>query len=248
MRSGLSESKLEAKFDKKDRKALGMHRSTRWNKYKFGRSDPSTDLLDAVDAVYEGTKAAYDHDIWALASNAHWAVPDLALFAHRLPAKARERFLPDDSAPKLEFWLRQDTDFSKLCDELVARKPMSMPIADTCAALLLVAHLSVHLQDEDLHFAAYRGIAQLAKWPMDEELKPATALLVAVLMQGWADTQYRDPAKIAVLATLKKLRRGPRPPWLPAQAKLHLVESSERQTDSELQLEKHYWAAMRLAA
>lgn len=247
-RSGLSESKLEAKFDDKDRKALGMHRSTRWNKYKFGRSNPSAELLAAVDAVYTGTKAAYDHDMWALASNPRLAISDLAFIAQRLPAAVRERFVADGMVTDRVFWLRQDTDFSKLCDELSVDRPFSMWIADTCAALLLVAQLSVHLQDENIHFAAYRGIARLAKWRLVERLAPASALLVAVLMQGWADMQYRDPTKIAVMESLKKLRRGPRPPWMPAQATLHLVESSEKRTADDLQLAKYYWAAVRLAA
>lgn len=245
--SGLSESKLEAKFDQIDRKRLGLHRSTRWNKYKFGRSTPSVDLLEAVDAIYPGTRQAYDHNLWSLAANPHQSVPELFEYAKSLPTQIRCRLLPDRLLEGCEFWLRQDTDLSKLCEELSNPLVDSGSIADVVCTFVLLARLAIHLQDEDLHFNAHRAIAKVATWRHRRDIPPVVSLLVANLICAWINTKYRDPTKYVVLIGLRKVREGPPPPWLSEQAALDLSVSSEKRTAYETDLARHYWVALQLA-
>lgn len=116
--SGLSESKLEAQFDELGRGALEKHRSTRWNKYKFGRSSPSAKLRDAVEEAYSGSRAAYDHDLWVLAATPHPAASVLMAIARRLPDPLRAVLVAEDVPAGCEFWLRQDVDLMAAVDEM----------------------------------------------------------------------------------------------------------------------------------
>lgn len=245
--SKLSETKLENEFDQLDRVASDKHRSTRWNKYKFGKSSPSPGLLDAVDAVYRGTRAAYEHDLWRLAESSVFEPDELRQIAARLPEVFKRLVLADDVPDACAFWLRQGVDLSQAAAQVSDPQSKQASVVVTVCFLLLIARLAVLLQDEDMHLHAYRGIARLTTWSGDETFHKVLALLVAVLLQEWSATEYRNPTSKALMEEMMAIDSGTRPPWLPEQRKLKLgVESSDDGLLGEA-LSKYFWMATKLA-
>jgi hypothetical protein len=245
-RSGLSESKLEAQFDEVDRKSLGKHRSTRWNKYKFGRSSPSTELLQAVDSAYKGTRTAYEHDLWLLAASSELPPSELRQVAERLPEHLRKLILADGAPSGCAFWLRQASDWIEVVSQVGDPREAKQSVGATCCFLLLMSRLAVLRQDEDLHFHSYRGIARLLAWPGSAHLHHTVALLVAVLVRDWAATQYRSPGTRTVMDELLRTTSGPRPPWISEQMSLPLATRPNTSGLTE-SLSKYFWIADWLA-
>ena len=245
--SGLSESKLEAQFDKVDRKALNKHRSTRWNKYKFGRSSPSPELVESVDSVLKGSRGVYDHDLWLLAASTELQPGQLRQIAERLPRDFRDLVVADDVPAECEFWMRQGVDLIAATIEASEPGRPKAPAGTTACFLLLLARLSVLIQDEDLHFHAYRGIARLTAWRAKEHLRPVLAMLVAVLIRDWSGTQYRSPISRDVMNDLKKIRSGPLPPWVAEQMSLPLAKRESTAGPFDPSLARYFWMAEKLA-
>ena len=246
--SRLSESKLEIKFDELDREARGMHRGSRWNKYKFGSSSPSRELIERVELAFAGTQALYDHVLWDLVSGQRLRPAELRVAIARLPGKVARLFIDPSATQDSPFWLLLGFNYQDVIRSLV--KLMKNGRLDhffLVAALIAIAHDGSNRQFELQHFEAHVMLAKSAlgyRFPVGS---PLAWRLEAMVFGKWLETDYRDASLRKIVADLRGLESGPSPPWLIPQQSLPLGKLNPMKVKMEEWEAKAFWTASKLA-
>jgi hypothetical protein len=246
--SGLSESKLEIAFDECDRAARGMHRGSRWNKYKAGIASPRRELLERVERLFPMSLPVFDHPLWLLLGSEQLGASTLRQALCSLPKDLTVR-LVDESAPSSsQFWLRSTPDEREVSTLMVSWRPKSnVDRLSLLAALVALAHLAVMRQDEEAHYACHAAIASAAHRPLAGRFpEPQAWRLESMLLLAWLRTEYRHPRLRAVMAELRTIRTGPPVPWASPQGALRLGRDANKKETSDLQHARGYWVAQRL--
>lgn len=190
--SGWSELRLEVAYDKLDRPEGKAHRSSRWNKYRFGRASPGRELLLRVEQTFPGTLAFYDHPMWELAARRTMSSQELRNLIRRLPWIQAELVDPE-SRPESQFWVRSDSDHRSMVRAMLAlERTEPYGHSGALAGLLSLIHDAVNRQREEQHFDCHVALALAASYGY--HLYPNavyTWRLESIVLGRWLETEYR---------------------------------------------------------
>jgi hypothetical protein len=249
--SKLSETKLEIEFDKLDRVAQKKHRGSRWNKYKSGVSNPGAELVLAVEREYNGTKAIYEHPVWALASKTNWEQPVLKTLLEALPPGIARIFVCKDVPAATQFWMQSNIDYEFVLALMTetAKDSRSVHNRLSCVAcvLALIEFARIH-HLEDMHFECHHYLARTAEqwYPPESEVMLQWRLESAV-MDRWLDTEYTNNIYRHQIAPMRIATVGPRPPWTPQQTSLRFGKNISKKETADMQNGCGYWAVRQMA-
>ena len=244
-----SEYKLEVIFDEKDRRALGLHKGSRWNKYKFGKASPSRRLLEEVDQKFPGTLRCYDHPLWTLANEERIAATDLRSLMEQMPREMVAGLVDVDSPAGSPFWVREEAQSDELIKSMLAlqSKP-KLGYYAVMAGLLLLIHDSTNRQKEMQHFESHVAMAYAAtNLPRNVSSETYAWRMESLVLGRWLQTEYKNKRLRDVVDQMRGLKSGPQPPWGPRQSSLALGSVNVRKEANDQRDKMGYWAIHELA-
>ncbi len=250
--SKLTETKLEVRFDECDRAGRGMHRGSRWNKYRYGTSSPSRELLDKVDASFPGTLAVFDHPVWMLAGKVPLDDLSFRYLIERLPASAYQFFVLPEVPDTSIFWLAPNIDHRHVLRSLSELSELGKSDIDRLtevASVLTLIEIARIRKDEMQHFECHVHLAKSTskRYPAEAE-EALTWRLEAAIFERWLGTEYGAPTYRQLVDDMRNITLGPVPPWTPAQAVLRLGRSIGRREVADLQSSRGFWVAKKVEA
>jgi hypothetical protein len=267
----LSESKLEIRYDKLNRSERGLHRGSRWNKYKAGISNPSEELVTLVNYSYNETFDIYHHPVWKLSSKSPASLSILREAVYELPAKYSKLLAINQLPEASDFWLLEDINFQYVLSEIAAstnqvfaisqesaspakrkrppRKPAEAQITkdiagwlDKLACVLILIEIARLRQLEDWHFQCHEHLAKtLVEGCPLKEESSIFARTEAVVLDKWLATDYSNMKYRAFAERLRTLGAGPVPPWMPIQSSLKLSKALSKKVQMDHQSTRGYW-------
>jgi hypothetical protein len=247
--SGWTEYRLEAAFDKVDRLGRGMHKGSRWNKYKFGRASPRRPLLLGVEEKFAGTLLAYDHPIWTLAASRTLNSQELRGLVGLLPPEIAGLLIDPASPPNSAFWVRNELEHRELIASMLAMvRARGIGHFGAVAGLLALRHDAVNRQLEEQHFDCHVALADAAARAyghLDDEVYAWR--LESYVFSRWLDTNYRDKRMREVVEAMRGLETGPSAPWMPRQGGLALGRPNAHRSSAALQDMRGFWVGQKLA-
>jgi hypothetical protein len=250
--SGKTELQLEIEFDELDRAGRGLHKSSRWNKYRFGRASPGRDLLLRVETKYPGTLVPYDHPIWRLTTSETLSAGELRSLLALLPEPVANLLLDPSARERSPFWARSESDHRQvIVNALALARSWNIGHIGVLSGLLLLVHDAVNRQLEQQHFdchvaIAWRAARAYAASPLRD--KVFAWRLESYLLGRWLSTEYRRTDLREVVEEIRNLRHGPAAPWVPRQGRLALAKfNAGLQAQAQLEA-RGFWVCQRLEA
>jgi hypothetical protein len=245
--SNWTEFKLEVTFDKLDRQEGKKHRSSRWNKYRFGRASPGRELLLRVEERFPGTLGAYDHPMWELATRRTMSSQEFRNLIRRLPW-IQAALVDPESRPESLFWIRCDSDHRSMVRAMLALE-RTEPFGHSGAltGLLALIHDAVNRQREEQHFECHVALAKAASYGYGLHPNAVyTWRLESIVLGRWLETEYTRRQFREVVESMRRVAKGPVPPWMPKQPALGLVEPSAHRNAAERQERRGFWVGQKL--
>jgi hypothetical protein len=114
-------------------------------KYLRGEAGPSSEVVKALERVFPGTLAWYEHPLWTLAKPAPVNVLQLGELLRRLPAPVRDGWVVNVSFPGQLFWREKRMSVSLKAARLLKLKGNSL---DQAAGALGLIHDALLRQDQ----------------------------------------------------------------------------------------------------
>lgn len=246
--SGWSETRLETKFDERDRAGRGMHRGSRWNKYKAGITSPGEGLLAKVESAFPSSRAAFDHPLWEFLTEASLSGLALRNALGGLPQELAERLVDDGAAPSSSFWLKVEPTQNHVGALVTSWSPVThLHRLSLLAGLVGLIRLTAIRQDEALHFACHIALARIGGLDPPTDFCEQQAWRVeSLLLHRWLATEYRQEHYRTIVSELRTITTGPPVPWASPQATLTLGRSANKKEAADLRNAHGFWVAQRL--
>jgi len=245
-----TEYKLEVAFDEVDRVGRGMHKGSRWNKYKFGRASPGRLLLLRVEAMFPGTLLAYDHPIWTLAASRKVSPRELRALVELLPPEIGGLLIDPESPPNCAFWVRDELKHRDLIASMLAMvRARGIGHFGAVAGLLALVHDAINRQLEGQHFDCHVALANAATQAyghLDDEVYAWR--LESYVFSRWLETNYRNARMREVVEAMRALDKGLSAPWTPKQGGLPLGRPNVHRYADASRDTRGFWVGQKLAS
>ena len=177
-----------------------MAHTSKWSKYRHGKSTPSQDLIRRADRVIRGSAKIFDHPLWDLTASPSMPPAELRSALLRLD-EGVEWFLDTNHPENIEtpFWLSPRFDHRTVIRHVLSERNrntnLQVSYLERTALLAALIHDALNRQRQVQHFEAHQALAIHAA-NVGQEVSSKTPWLwklEPVLLERWLQTEYRHP-------------------------------------------------------